>query len=502
MLKRFLLVLLLPIASVLVASCGGGGGGGAPVAGLGTSGGGAGTVVSSGPISGFGSVFLNGVRHQTNAAAISDDDAEDSERIGEDKLKVGQLVEIKGRSLDASNSQAEIMERAAEVKGPVDKVFVPATKTLVVMGQTVLIDNNTVVDNNLGTAGVAGLKISDLVEVHGFRDAAGVITATRIELQGPVTQFRVRGTMVIGSLNTAAKTFKIGDLTVDYAAAQIVPTGTVLAEGQRVRVRAQLAPVAGKLTAAKVKVKKLDDAGQAELEGVINKFASAIDFEINGNKVTTTAATIYEKGVVADLKLGAKVEAKGAVANGVLTASKIEFKSKGDNKGEDSARVKIAGLVSAASLASNTVTVLGQTFKVTPATHFEDRVANTRPFNITNFDSVVKSGVHVQITAFKSGADLIASRIEVNSDSGAVVQGVLAAGATNTKLTIQGVDVTIDSGTKFFNADDTPFTNFAAFIVKAPAGTIVKAKSKATPVAGSTSIVATGANQGEVEIED
>jgi Domain of unknown function (DUF5666) len=185
----------------------------------------------------------------------------------------------------------------------------------------------------------------------------------------------------------------------------------------------------------------------------------------------------------------------------VLTAGKIEFKSKGDNRDENSSRVKVSGLVAASSLTDNTVTVLGQKFKVNAATQFEDRVNDTRPFNITNFDTLVKTGAHVVVTAFKSGADLIASRVEVNKDSGAFVQGALAAGATADKLSIQGVDVKIDSGTRY-SADDNRFADFAAFIAKAPAGTIVKAKSKAAGSATDTSIDATGANQGEVEIED
>ncbi len=499
---KLLQVFILALVTLTLASCGGSS---STVADIGT--GGTGVATGTGAITGFGSVYVNGVKHKTDTAVITEDDADDNARISDKQLKVGQVVEIKGKAEDSKNSIAEAMEKAAEVKGPVDAVYDPATKTLKVMGQTVLIDNNTSVDNNIGANGVADLKKGDLVEVHGFRDAAGVITATRIEKQGPVAQFRVRGT--ISGLDTTKKEFKIGDLVVDYGTAQIVPTNAVLADGLRVRVKAQNAPDAttGKLTAIKVKVKKVEDANKSELEGVITKFTSATDFEINGNKVTTTATTVYEHGTVADLKEGARLEAKGSVAAGVLTASKIEFKSKGDNQQEDSSRVKLSGLVASADLAAKTVTVLGQKFIVNDATRFEDRVNDTRPFNITNFDTVVKTGAHVQVTAYKSGADLIASRVEVNNNTGAFVQGALAAGATatSTTLTIQGVDVKIDSGTKFFAGEDKhggSVADLAAFLAKAPAGTIVKAKSKAAGAATDTSIDATGANQGEIELED
>jgi Domain of unknown function (DUF5666) len=494
--KKFLL-LLVPLMALLLASCGGGSSSVAEITG-------GGTGVASGTISGFGSVYVNGVKHKTSSATkITDDDADDNQVIGEDKLKVGQVMEIKGKAEDDKNSNAESMEKSAEVKGPVDTAYVVATKTIVVMGQKVLIDNNTSIDDNIGTNGVADLKKDDLVEVHGFRDANGVITATRIERQGPVAQYRVRGT--IAGLDKGKKEFKIGDLTIDFGTAQIVPTNAELADGLRVRVKAQNAPVAGKLTAVKVKVKKIEDGNKAELEGVINKFTSATDFEINGIKATTTATTEYKNGDVNSLKEGARVEAKGAVAAGVFTASKIEFKSKGDNRNEDSSRVKLSGLVasSVSSATEKSVTVLGQKFVVNDFTRFDDRANNTRPFNISNFETIVKNPAHVSITAYKKGADLIATRVEVNKDSGAFVQGPLAAGATatSTTLNIQGIDVKIDSGTRF-SGDDVRFADLTAFLAKASAGTIVKAKSKATPLATDTSIDATGANQGELQIED
>ena len=345
---------------------------------------------------------------------------------------------------------------------------------------------------------MADLKVGDLVEVHGFRDATGTIVATRIEKQGAVAKFRVRGN--ISGLDTVAQTFKIGALTVAYGAAQVVPTGTVLANGLRVRVKADTAPVAGKLTATKVKVKKAEDGNKSEVEGLITVFTSATDFEVNGQKITTDANTQYERGTVVDLKLGAKIEAEGAVAKGILTAKKIEFKKPGDNKGS-SASTKFAGLVASASLADKTITVLGQKFNVTAATMFEDKVNNARPFNIANFDSVVKTGVHVQISAFKDGTGLTATRVEVNKKTEVFVQGALEAGATAAKLVISGVEVTIDTGTRF-SLDDNSLADFAAFQAKAPVGAIVKAKTKATVLPAATKIDATGANKGEVEIED
>lgn len=501
-LGKNLMLPLLVLVLILIGACGGGGG--SYVAGTNPPGPATDptgpALTSTGTVSGFGSVFVNGVKFKTSSATkIFDDDADDGAAINDSALKVGHIVDVKGVSEDATNAAAQSMEMAAEVKGPVDSVFVTATKTLVVMGQTVLVDNNTAIDNNVGVNGVTDLKVGDLVEVHGFRDAGGTIVATRIEKQGAVAKFRVRG--AIATLDTAARTFKIGALTVSYVNALVVPAGVVLADGLRVQVSADTAPVASKLIATKVKVKKAEDSAKSELEGVINKFTSVTDFEVTGKKITTTATTVFSGGTSADLKEGVKVEIEGATLNSVLTASKIEIKAGGDNKSEHSANTGVAALVASASLADKTITVLGKKFNVTAKTMFEDKANNTRPFNITNFDSVIKIGVFVQISAFKDGAGLTASRVEVTKKGDPMLQGELAAGASATKLTIGGVDVTIDTGTHFL-LDEKRLTDFAAFLAKAPAGTIVKVKTKAPLLATDIKLDATGVNQGEVEIAD
>ena len=64
-----------------------------------------------------------------------------------------------------------------------------------------------------------------------------------------------------------------------------------------------------------------------EIEGVVEDFVSVTDFRVTGWDVTTTPATTYEHGTVADLADGVPVKVKG-VANvaGVLVAQKIAFR--------------------------------------------------------------------------------------------------------------------------------------------------------------------------------
>jgi len=80
------------VLACVLAACGGGGGG--DLAGVGT--GGTGTVSSTvgvGPISGFGSVIISGVRYDDSAATVTDEDGNARTRAD---LKLGMVGAVSG----------------------------------------------------------------------------------------------------------------------------------------------------------------------------------------------------------------------------------------------------------------------------------------------------------------------------------------------------------------------------------------------------------------------
>ena len=80
-------------ALLLATACGGGGGGD----GVDTGGtGGAPLSYTSGSISGFGSVIVNGIRFDDNEATVTDDDGQ---RRSRDDLRLGMSAEIEGSAI-------------------------------------------------------------------------------------------------------------------------------------------------------------------------------------------------------------------------------------------------------------------------------------------------------------------------------------------------------------------------------------------------------------------
>src|SRR5690554_7381767 len=86
-LRKRLSLAIAPVAFGIFSACGGGGGGGIGIA----DGGIRGTGSSVGPVSGFGSVFVNGVKFETDGEVISNDGIE-----REDQLEEGMILRIDG----------------------------------------------------------------------------------------------------------------------------------------------------------------------------------------------------------------------------------------------------------------------------------------------------------------------------------------------------------------------------------------------------------------------
>src|SRR4030095_10115809 len=188
------------------------------------------------------------------------------------------------------------------------------------MGTTVTTDEATVWAD---AAGLAALPAGATVQVWGLPGAPGVLLATRVEQRPPATPI-LSG--VVQGLDTAARTFVLGSVVVDYATA--APMGLVdgqaLANGRIVRVRGTLHP--GRARAASVVQSwypvPASNASQARLSAPVAAFAGLGSFEVLGTRVDASAAQVTG-GPVAAIGNGVKLAVAGSfTAGGVLRATK------------------------------------------------------------------------------------------------------------------------------------------------------------------------------------
>ncbi|MBK5205443.1 MAG: hypothetical protein JJD98_08545 [Polaromonas sp.] len=334
--------------AMALAGCGGGGGGSVATVG----GGGTGSF-SAGPISGIGSIIVNGVRFDDSMANVLDDDGILHNR---NELKLGMMVRVKGkaisRTVNTALADADEISFGSELLGPIDGIpsSQTAPATLVVLGQTVQITASTIFEDGLT---LSMLAKDTIVEVHGFVDpATNNLAATRIERKdlANVKAFKLQGT--VSALDTTAKTFKIGTtLTISFAGVATADLPAKLANDLLVRVRLSTTPTTGTRTAIRVRavVAEVEDRDEAEVEGMITDFTSSAKFSVNGQLVDASGAT-----VPAGLKIGSRVEVEGSLVKGVLVAKKVQLKDENETR-----EFELHGIVSNKTSTSLTLTSSG-----------------------------------------------------------------------------------------------------------------------------------------------
>jgi len=325
------------LGPALLSACGGGGGGGGDdgaVAGA--------QSFMSGPISGLGSIIVGGVRFDDDSARVED---EDGNSRGRGELRLGMMVEVQSSSIDDNSARAVagMIRFGSELKGPVAAVDVDK-QTISVLDQTVEIRAETVFDPAL-SGGFGALAVGQILEIHAQFDAAtGNYSATRIELEDNANEYRLRG--LVSSLDTGAKTFKIGNAVINYANVTELPAN--FADGQRVRVRLQTEQVNGQWVATRIRtgVRRVEDFGDARIRGLVTGVSSDTLFEVNGIAVDATNARV--EGTLA---VGAMVEVRGRAESGGIIASRVKVL---DRRGDEVRRVELHGTVGALDTAAKT----------------------------------------------------------------------------------------------------------------------------------------------------
>ncbi|MBX3621132.1 MAG: hypothetical protein KF891_14270 [Rhizobacter sp.] len=317
-------------------------------------------ATSSGRVSGFGSVIVNGVRFDDSQATVTDDEGVPHTRAD---LKLGMVVEIEGEVQGSSgNGVAERIQFGHEIAGPVEAVDTVNAR-LVVLGQTVQVDADTLFGGY--PAGLADVVAGQLVEVFAFYDTdTGVYTATRIERETALTEYALRGR--ISGLDAGGKTFLIGAAQIDYHGIA-PPALPALANGLSVRVTLATVPVAGRWVASVVHTsqRNFPEAQEAELEGFVSHYASSASFTVAGVPVDASGPDVSVRhGSLDNLADGVRVEVTGQMRSGVLVARVLDFKRGGQQEFE------LHGAVESVDTAAQTFVLRGVTIAWDNHTHF------------------------------------------------------------------------------------------------------------------------------------
>jgi hypothetical protein len=437
--------------ALVLAACGGGGDGGI---------GGTGTTpqdVSVGTITNFGSVWVNGVRFNSDDATIKrDDDIVDKSTPLDRKggLRRGMIARVDG---SLSNAKADIITVESAVKGRVESVT--GTTQMVIMGQTVLLDSATVFEDNVRPA--AG----DYAEVHGLVIGDGQISAGFVERKTTLATppFVVHGIVK----NQAGSNFNIGSLLVTLGAGAItndMPSGSW--NGLLVEVKgstcAGTPPVSpcGTLTASKVEPDgPRGDIAKIELAGFVTQ-VNATGFNLGTQPVVTTGAT-FVGGLPSEVVVGTKLEVEGSLSGGIFTAIKVSFRE--NVRFEANIASASGGILTLQGLGGITIETNSLTKYSGNATSFAD-LANNQNVRVRG-----RPG---------SGSTVVATEVEVrsaNPDSDVRFQAVASA-AADPNLTMLGLTVNTSQINQFQDVIGNPISRAAFFNAIGTGGKLVKVR--------------------------
>ncbi|WP_339782649.1 DUF5666 domain-containing protein [uncultured Marinobacter sp.] len=407
-----------------------------------------GTGSSVGPVSGFGSVFVNGVEFFTDGIRGREVESNDGIET-EGDLDEGMILRIEGEWRVDGTGAAESMDYDDTLRGTISNLVRGASGepvTFEIHGQPVFADRQTVFKGKT----LATLANGDFVRVSAWRQPDGSYRASyigfnpalygddRIEVEGPVDegsveagQFKMNGVVIKFDDRSFAEGLSVGDLK---------PGLYFEVEGSK--------ELAGNAVAA-TRI-QLDDfrryrpiGKDIELAGPVSSNYNATDktFGLNGLTIQIADSTELDDIALEDLQEGLLVQVEGeSVSGNLIRATEIEARD-GD--------AEISGAVGMVEPGTSSLTLGGVSVLVTSRTIITDDDEGDR---LTINDLIPgANNVFVEIAGLvkedRNGAVYIeAVQVELESSGDAdkfEIEGVLAQGdLTLTSIRMLGVSIT------------------------------------------------------------
>lgn len=449
--NRLIEWIILALASSALAACGGGGGGSS----AGTAG-----ISSVGTITGFGSIYVNGIEFETDSTSYRVDD---EDRFDDSALAIGMKVKVEGTiNDDGMSGIATSVYYDDDVEGPIDAGSLTtvdaSTRTFSILGLSISADaTRTVYDDG---ASFDSLAEGQKLEVSGYFDGSQIV-ASRIEKQNDLDdEFELKGNVASYDGSTISLTLQNGASAGPYN----ISTGAELdipadPAGQFVEVK--LEDQGGSLLVIRIETDDEDllddDENYVSIRGVLSEDDSG-GFLLNGIPLDLTASTEYQPASLeGNLVAGMEIRIEGHMQGGILVAGEVES--------EDGDILIVARVINVnASDAKNGIVTLdlgnSQSLEVQTdnSTQFEDdSSSDLNDDDSFNLDELAIGTDFLEIEAYRNDAgQLVATGIE-REDGGqdTRLKAPVDNFDANVSVTLLGITYSVDGGTSYEIEDTT-----------------------------------------------
>lgn len=421
-----------------------------------------------GQITGFGSIYVNGVEYSTSGTSY---DVDDSPAFGDDALSVGMVVKVQGSvNPDGRTGQADSVSYDDDIEGTVANLVTdmndPNIKSFTVMGVSVQVSGTGTNFEGEDDPGFSFDTImeGDLVEVSG-EFSGDVLVASYVEKQdaldddveakGTVDQYNGSDAFVLilrdGSM-----------LDVTIAPGAEIPSAGV-ADGQYVEVEGSVPdPVGARdgILATKVELEDHDRIGEddddeVEIKGMLNLDTESGQWSVMGVTLSFDGDTEYSPEDLADRIAdesanGLYVEVEGNYENDVLSVDEIELEEddlefKADVQDVAAADARDGTVTLSFGAATGSVDV-----EVTADTMFLDDEA-AEHFDLNSL--IIGDKVEIEARMADDGT-IYASSLHLEDDSGYEIEGPTDA-IDEVSITVLGISFGLDIDTFFENGTPT-----------------------------------------------
>lgn len=412
-----------------------------------------GTGIVRGIITGFGSVYVNGVKFEVNDTAF---DVDGDKAASQADLSIGMLVTINGTiNADGVTGIATSLTYDDDIEGPISALdFVLGSdqqqKQIQILGYTIIVD---ALSTHYENTSYDTLALNDVIEISGYSIAPNTLVATLVEkksvFSAGTTQVELKGLIA----NLDADSFTLNGVTVNYF------LGTNLYLGNSQLVNGMFVEAEGTLlndgSINADSIEQEDDEFSAEdgrisLSGTITDYESASSFKVNGQLIDiSNAQELSPMNALSLLGNGVSIEVEGSIVNSIFVADEVEVKLKD---------IKISALVNSIddhTLVLSFPALIGVINVVTDnVTQFEDESnADLSQFSLAN----IAAGNYLEIEAALIDGVIVATQIQRAELDDFILQGDIETRVLNTSITILGITYTVDSSTQydgFLNALD------------------------------------------------
>ncbi|MFH6954174.1 DUF5666 domain-containing protein [Pseudoalteromonas sp. XMcav1-K] len=302
-----------------------------------------------GTVSGFGSLYVNGVRYNTDNADFTINGQPGSE----DAIRLGDRVVLSGLTNNQGRFIANSVNYEATATGHIQHIDY-ANETITVHGQTFVLTG----ESNLEEVTFDALKQGDFVEISAVYSEQSGFLISKLERKDDEDTLSL--TAKVTALDSVNNTLTINDTTFDTSNVTVPPE---LAVGDIVEIEFNQLNDVNVITDIEIGHYDEQDGVSVILDGpIVNVTDSSIT--IANTQVLINDDTDFEDISLAQLANGTRVVVEAIIIDNQHIAEEIALYVSADSD--------IEGVITDIDLALNNITVNEREYTITPFTLFDD----------------------------------------------------------------------------------------------------------------------------------